>query len=75
MKISATCRSTTFPTARFHAVEVSKVTRLKQQRVILALCHYRYCDAAARQHLRPKPSKPPGCAPNRCISSANSAII
>src|SRR5438309_7384162 len=43
-----------FPTTRFHAVEVTKVTRLKQQRVILGLCHYRYCDAAARQHLADK---------------------
>jgi hypothetical protein len=37
-----------FAPARFHAVAVSKGTRLKQQRVILALCHYRYCDATAR---------------------------
>jgi TnpA family transposase len=43
-----------FPTTRFHAVEVTKVTRLKQQRVILALCDYRYCDAAARQTLAAK---------------------
>jgi TnpA family transposase len=43
-----------FAPARFHAVEVSKVTRIKQQRVILALCHYRYCDATARQHLATK---------------------
>ena len=43
-----------FAPARFHAVEVSKVTRLKQQRVILTLCHYRYCDATARQHLATK---------------------
>ena len=40
-----------FAPARFQAGEVSKVTRLKQQHVILGLCHYRYCDAAARQHL------------------------
>ena len=43
-----------FAPARFHAVEVSKVTRLKQQRVILGLCHYRYWDAPARQHLATK---------------------
>jgi len=43
-----------FAPARFHAVEVTKVTRLKQQRVILALCHYRYCDAMARQHIAAK---------------------
>jgi TnpA family transposase len=43
-----------FASARFQAVEVSKVTRLKQQRVILGLCHYRYCDVAARQHLAAK---------------------
>jgi hypothetical protein len=33
---------------------VSKGTRLKQQRVILGLCHYHCCDAAARQHLAAK---------------------
>jgi hypothetical protein len=43
-----------FAPARFQAVEVSKVTRLKQQHVILGLCHYRYCDAAARKHLAAK---------------------
>ena len=43
-----------FASARFHAVEVAKVTRLKQQRVILALCRYRYCDATARQYLAVK---------------------
>lgn len=43
-----------FAPARFHAVEVSKVTRLKQQRIILALSHYRYCDATALQHLAAK---------------------
>src|SRR5262249_622880 len=43
-----------FAPARFHAVEVTKVTRLKQQRVILALCHYRYCDTTARQHIAAK---------------------
>jgi Domain of unknown function (DUF4158) len=40
-----------FSTTPFHAEEISKVTRLKQQRVILALCNYRHCDAAARQQL------------------------
>src|SRR5215510_155076 len=40
-----------FAPARFHAVEVSKVTRLKQQHVILGLCHYLFFYAAARQHL------------------------
>jgi len=35
-------------------VETTKVTRLKQQRIILALCHYRHCDATARQHLATK---------------------
>jgi hypothetical protein len=43
-----------FAPTRFHAVEVTKVTRLKQQRVILGLCHYRYCDAATRQLLAAK---------------------
>lgn len=43
-----------FATAPFRAEEISKVTRLKQQRVILALCNYRHCDAAARQQLATK---------------------
>ena len=43
-----------FPTIRFHAVEIAKGTRLKQQRIILALCHYRHCDATARQRLATK---------------------
>jgi Domain of unknown function (DUF4158) len=43
-----------FAPDRCQAVEVSKVTRLKQQHVILGPCHYRYCDAAARQHLAAK---------------------
>ena len=38
-----------FSTAHFRAEEISKVTRLKQQRVILTLCNYRSCDATARQ--------------------------
>jgi hypothetical protein len=40
-----------FSTTPFRAEEISKVTRLKRQRVILALCNYRHCDAAARQQL------------------------
>jgi hypothetical protein len=43
-----------FATAHFRAEEISKVTRLKQQRVILTLCNYRHCDAAARQQLAVK---------------------
>jgi hypothetical protein len=43
-----------FSTARFHAVEIAKGTRLKQQRIILALCHSRHCDATARQHFATK---------------------
>ena len=42
-----------FP-ARFRATEITKVTRLKQQRVILALCHSRHCDVAARHQLAVK---------------------
>jgi hypothetical protein len=33
---------------------IDKGTRLKQQRVILALCQYRSCDRAQRQHLEAK---------------------
>ena len=43
-----------FSTAHFRAEEISKVTRLTQQRVILALCNYRSCDATARQQLAVK---------------------
>jgi hypothetical protein len=43
-----------FATAHFRAEEISKVTRLKQQRVILTLCNYRHCDAAARHQLAVK---------------------
>ena len=43
-----------FPPARFHAVEIAKGPRLKHQRLILALCPYRHCDATARQHFATK---------------------
>jgi TnpA family transposase len=43
-----------FVTTHFRAEEISKVTRLKQQRVILALCNYRHCDAVARHQLAVK---------------------
>jgi TnpA family transposase len=33
---------------------LNKRTRLKQHRLILALCNYRHCDAPARQHLAAK---------------------
>jgi hypothetical protein len=32
-------------------IEISKITRLKQQRLILDLCGYRYCDAKERPRL------------------------
>src|SRR5713226_4925721 len=40
-----------FPTAPSPDEPMTKVTRLKQQHVILALCHYRLCTAEDRQHL------------------------
>src|SRR5262245_48514402 len=40
-----------FPTAPCPAEPMTKVTRLKQQHGILALCHYRLCTAEDRQHL------------------------
>jgi hypothetical protein len=43
-----------FATAHFRAEEISKITRLKQQRVILTLCNYRHCDAVARHQLAVK---------------------
>ena len=33
---------------------ITKVTRLRQQRVILTLCNYRTCDAEARRYLATK---------------------
>jgi len=43
-----------FPTlpAAFLDWTITKVTRLKQQRLILALCQYRLCDEEARRQLR-----------------------
>lgn len=45
-----------FPTipASFLDWTITKVTRLKQHRLILALCQYRSCDAKARRQLRTK---------------------
>jgi TnpA family transposase len=44
-----------FPTATLEDRRpLNKRTRLKQQHVILALCHYRSCDAPIRQHLAAK---------------------
>ena len=40
-----------FPNFPLTEFEPTKVTRLKQQRLILALCSYRLCDAAERQAL------------------------
>lgn len=40
--------------ASFLARTLSKVTRFKQQRLILALCQYRFCDAQARRQLQTK---------------------
>ncbi len=41
-----------FPYSQITKLVVSKKTRLKQQRMILALFDYRNCDAAARQKLK-----------------------
>lgn len=43
-----------FPKFQLTEFEPTKVTRLKQQRLILELCNYRACDAAARQVLMTK---------------------
>lgn len=47
-------QTTYFPAWTFNHFTVAKVTRLKQQALILDLFHYRYCDAAARQQLEHK---------------------
>ena len=64
-----------FPTARFHAVEIAKHTRLKQQRVILALCTYRYCDATARQHLATKAQQAARICAKPVYALANSGSL
>ena len=43
-----------FPQDPCSDLAITKVTRLKQQRVILALCNYRTCDAEERRHLATK---------------------
>jgi hypothetical protein len=43
-----------FPHALYPDLAPTKVTRLKQQRVILALSNYRYCGAEERQQLAAK---------------------
>lgn len=43
-----------FPQFELTELEISKVTRLKQQRLILQLCNYRSPDAQARQQLMRK---------------------
>lgn len=47
-------QTTSFPDWEFSHFAVTKVTRLKQQRLILDLFHYRFCDAEARQDLERK---------------------
>ncbi len=46
-----------FPDAELTEITISKVTRLKQQRLILELCNYRICDDDARQTLADKASQ------------------
>ena len=43
-----------FPDFQFADVETTKVTRLKQQRLIQQLCNYRSCDAHERRKLESK---------------------
>jgi TnpA family transposase len=43
-----------FPGFQGTDVHITKVTRLRQQRFILALYHYRHCSAQERQHLATK---------------------
>jgi hypothetical protein len=40
-----------FPHVPYPGLAMTKVTRLKQQRVILALCNYQYCGTQERQQL------------------------
>jgi TnpA family transposase len=43
-----------FPEFHLTDLAITKVTRLKQQRLILDLCHYRLCDPTERQQLAAK---------------------
>jgi hypothetical protein len=43
-----------FPSFQLTDLNITKVTRLKQQGVILALFNYRFCDAKQRQALSAK---------------------
>jgi hypothetical protein len=43
-----------FPRAPCPDLAITKVTRLRQQRVILTLCNYRTCNAEERRHLATK---------------------
>ena len=43
-----------FPNFQFTDFDITKVTRLKQQRLILKLCNYRSCDAEERRKLESK---------------------
>ncbi len=43
-----------FPNFQFNELEIAKVTRLKQQRLILELFNYRSCGVAERQKLEAK---------------------
>jgi TnpA family transposase len=43
-----------FPDVQLDNLDITKVTRLRQQGVLLRLCNYRSCDAAQRQALAAK---------------------
>lgn len=43
-----------FPHFQFTEFEITKVTRLKQQNLILELCNYRSCDGEEKQKLKAK---------------------
>ena len=43
-----------FPNSPLISLDITKVTRLKQQSLILELCNYRGCDARERQQLQTK---------------------
>ena len=64
-----------FPRFQLTDLRITKVTRLKQQRLILGLFNYRTCDADHRQALSEKAcqaatvsSKPSMCSENSCIT-------
>jgi hypothetical protein len=62
-----------FPDVQLDDLDITKVTRLRQQRLILTLFRYRTCDAAQRQALVAK-AQQAATVSSTLLSSENSCI-